>query len=500
MIRPCFILSAFVKVFVFYSLFLTWSIYGQEKDTGLAVENDVSRVLPGAPSLNQIEGLQLQSVDQNKILTLEEFLGMIKAYHPYVKQAKIDLSAVEADLLASRGVFDPKLSVKGASKTFDGENYYEKLGATFKIPTYFGIDLIGTYDRNEGNYLNPSDYLSNGVLYSVGADIDLARGFWANERLNTLKQAKLYTRQAEEKVLLQVNKILFEATQSYLKWYESYAAYRIWQQFVDNAEFRLSAVRSAFERGDVAAIDTTEARIALNARALSFQQAKLDLRQSALKVSNYLWLDQVPLELSSEMRPEENLSSMHARFVVLNNDLTKHPLLRAGNFGVAAGRLDQRLKTVGLLPEMTLGYRWLSGDRNFEQLGWALDPQNNSTQFKLALPLFLRKERGALKLSQLKLQEAELNLAQNTLELSNKIQGLEWAVDAVQQQSDIASRLVSDYQVLYNAEQVKFSQGESSLFLVNNRESNYIESILKRIKTDASWVVAQADLYFNLVF
>ena len=149
---------------------------------------------------------------------------------------------------------------------------------------------------------------------------------------------------------------------------------------------------------------------------------------------------------------------------------------------------------------MTLGYRWLSGDRNFEQLGWALDPQNNSTQFKLALPLFLRKERGALKLSQLKLQEAELNLAQNTLELSNKIQGLEWAVDAVQQQSEIASRLVSDYQVLYNAEQVKFSQGESSLFLVNNRESNYIESILKRIKTDASWVVAQADLYFNLVF
>ncbi len=149
---------------------------------------------------------------------------------------------------------------------------------------------------------------------------------------------------------------------------------------------------------------------------------------------------------------------------------------------------------------MTLGYRWLSGDRDFKQLGWALDPQNNTTQFKVSLPLFLRKERGALKLSQLKLKEAQLNLAQNTLELSNKIQGLEYTAEVVKKQTEMANKLVSDYKLLYNAEQVKFSQGESSLFLVNNRESKYIESILKQIKTQSEWVVAQADLYFNLVF
>ena len=440
------------------------------------------------------------STDESRILSLEEFLAMIKAYHPYVKQAKIDLSAVEAKLLASRGIFDPKVSLKGTSKTFDGENYYEKLGTTFKIPTYFGLDLIGSFDRNQGRYLNPADYLEQGELYSVGADFDLGRGFWANERLNTLKQAKFYNKQAAEKARIEVNKILFEATQSYLNWYESYTAYAIWQQFVNNAEFRLQAVRSAYERGDVAAIDTTEATIAFNTRALSFQQAQLELRQSALKVSNYLWLDEVPLELSPSMRPANDVSILRDQFIVLNRDLTQHPLLRSANFGVAAGRLDQRLKTAGLLPEMSLGYRWLSGSRNFEQFGWSLDPQNNTTQFKVALPLFLRKERGALKLSRLKLQEAQLNLSQSMLELSNKIQALEYAVEAVQEQSDVAHKLVEDYEVLYRAEQIKFSQGESSLFLVNNRESKYIESILKRIKIDASWVVAQAELYFNLVF
>ena len=64
----------------------------------------------------------------------------------------------------------------------------------------------------------------------------------------------------------------------------------------------------------------------------------------------------------------------------------------------------------------------------------------------------------------------------------------------------MANKLVYDYEVLNKAEQVKFMEGESSLFLVNNRESNYIESILKQLKTNVSWLVAQADLYYNLVF
>lgn len=102
--------------------------------------------------------------------------------------------------------------------------------------------------------------------------------------------------------------------------------------------------------------------------------------------------------------------------------------------------------------------------------------------------------------SEERLRDSQLNLAQNTLELSNKIQGLEYRAEVVQKQSEMASILVSDYQILYRAEQVKFAQGESSLFLVNNRESKYIESILKQIKIQSEWVVAQADLYFNLVF
>lgn len=476
-----YLVRVFVKIFLLSKFLYSGVILAQYKDATFSLED-------------------LTLTNQNKVLSLEEFLGMIKAYHPFVKQAKIKLSSAEADLLSSRGVFDPKMIFKNTSKSFDGINYYEKLGATFKVPTYFGIDLIGSFDRNDGVNLNPEHYLSQGKLFSIGADMDLGRGFWANERLNTLKQAELFRKQTKENVRLEVNKILFEATKNYVKWYESFTAYTIWQKFVANAQFRLKAVRSAYERGDVAAIDTTEARIALNSRKLSLEQAKLDLRQSSLKVSNYLWLDQVPLELSPEITPEKDITRIQTQFIVLDKDITEHPLLNSANFGVAQGRLDQRLKSAELFPEMTLGYRWLSGDPNFEKLYFALDPQNNTIQFKVSFPLFLRKERGAFKLSQLKLQDAELNLSQKTLELRNKIQALEFTVEVTKEQSMMANKLVYDYEVLNKAEQVKFMEGESSLFLVNNRESNYIESILKQLKTNVSWLVAQADLYYNLVF
>jgi len=51
-------------------------------------------------------------------MSLEEFLGYVKAFHPLVKQADIKLSESEAKLLKARGAFDPKLAADFNDKTF----------------------------------------------------------------------------------------------------------------------------------------------------------------------------------------------------------------------------------------------------------------------------------------------------------------------------------------------------------------------------------------------
>ena len=60
--------------------------------------------------------------------------------------------------------------------------------------------------------------------------------------------------------------------------------------------------------------------------------------------------------------------------------------------------------------------------------------------------------------------------------------------------------MVSDYQTLFAGEQQKFEAGESSLFLVNSRESKLIEGLLKAIELNTQQQKAQTSYYFQLVF
>ena len=88
-----------------------------------------------------------QSLD-NSVMTLDEYLGFVKNFHPIVKQANLDIDESQAKLLKARGAFDPKLEVDFDRKKFKGTEYYDKLNATFKIPTWYGIEFKGNFENN----------------------------------------------------------------------------------------------------------------------------------------------------------------------------------------------------------------------------------------------------------------------------------------------------------------------------------------------------------------
>ena len=59
----------------------------------------------------------LYSQNNDNILTLSEYLGYVKKYHPVVKQAQLITSQSEAKLLKARGGFDPKIGADSVSYT-----------------------------------------------------------------------------------------------------------------------------------------------------------------------------------------------------------------------------------------------------------------------------------------------------------------------------------------------------------------------------------------------
>ncbi|MFT7442730.1 MAG: hypothetical protein ACI9Q3_001106, partial [Maribacter sp.] len=126
------------------------------------------------------------------VMTLSEYLGYVKAYHPIVKQANLIINASEAKLLKARGAFDPKIEVDFDKKEFKEKEYYNQLNGAFKIPTYYGLEFKANFENNEGVFLNPEATVPNDGLFAAGVSASLLKGFLINQRMASLKQAKFF--------------------------------------------------------------------------------------------------------------------------------------------------------------------------------------------------------------------------------------------------------------------------------------------------------------------
>jgi outer membrane protein TolC len=436
------------------------------------------------------------------VLGFKEYLGYVKKYHPVAKQAVLKIEMGQANLMRSRGGFDPMLELDYDRKEFKGTEYYDRLNATFKIPTWFGIDLKGNFEQNNGDFLNPENLVPIDGLYSAGVSMSVGQGFWVNERMATLRKAKFFREQSKVDRDLQVNQILFEASLAYFSWLQAYQDHQIYQNFLDNAEVRLKGVRTNARMGEVPAIDTLEARIAKQDRTLNLEQAKVRLMQKSLELSNFLWLnDNIPVELNPSIVPDINLEEhIDITLEILGKPLDSftiqnHPKLKSLGYKIDGLQVEKNMKANKLLPVIDLEYNFLTETPDFIT---SFENQGYKGGLNFKLPLFLRKERGDLKLAKLKLKDAEFELDYTEIQIRNKTLAIYRELESFEAQNALIKDIVANYNILLLAEERKFSFGESSLFLINTREGKLIDAELKRNEVRNKYFTAKAKLFNSL--
>ena len=349
-----------------------------------------------------------------KILTFEEYLGYVKQFHPVVKQAALVLSEGQAKVLKARGGFDPKLEADYSRKDFKDLEYYDILDTKLRIPTWYGIELKAGFERNEGVFLNPERDVPDDGLFAAGVSIDLAEGLWINERMATLRKAKFFRQQTEADRDLLVNQIIYDASLAYFNWLQAYRDAITFEQFVENAQLRYDGIQKGVEVGENAAIDATEALISLQNRQLSLEQANVTLFNAGMRLSNFLWLDSnTPLELEEnvipnlDIRSEIDISLQIAGQSLETFTVANHPKLQSLNLKLEGLQVDRTLKANKLLPKLKLEYNFLTETPDVGNT-FQLNQYKGGVNF--SFPIFLRKERGDLRLSKLKIQNTELDL------------------------------------------------------------------------------------------
>jgi outer membrane protein TolC len=443
----------------------------------------------------------LFSQDKNTF-TYNEFLGYVKKYHPLVKSANLRVSEAQANLMMARGGFDPKIEVDFDKKKFKDSQYYSILNGSFKIPTWYGIEIKAGFDNNEGVYLNPENSVPNQGLTSLGISVPLGQGLFINQRMADLRKAKIQIRLSEAERRLQAIQVLYDASIAYFNWKKNFSEVELYKLYLNNAEIRFNGIESLIKNGDKPRIDATEAAIIVRNRKLSLEDSQLKLNKAKLELSNFLWLENnIPFELQDTLIPEEQLEKT-IQETLRTNDLMlvdgfieNHPKINALQNKLELLDVDRKLKRNMLLPKIDVGYSYLSepsylNDTNFN---------NYKVGVNFSFPLFLRKERGSLQTTKFKIQDAKYSLDTERLQLTNKVKAQRIEIVSLDRQRMLILDLVKDNDTMLKSEERLFSFGESSLFLINTRENNLVSAQISKIAIENRLFNSNAELFKIMV-
>lgn len=423
------------------------------------------------------------SLGQQKSLSSTEYWQIVQNFHPVVKQTLIDIKQSNASLTMARGAFDPVLQHYSTQKTLDGKNYLDYHAPSISIPTWYGIELSAGIENIQGSRLDPSQTL--GQTSYLGIQIPLAKNLVMDKRRAALQQAKIMQKMAIQDQRNELNNLLLDAMESYIAWVRSYQVLQIVQANYQNASKRLELVRKSVEFGDRPAVDTLEALTQkqtfenmLTAKALEFANARLNL-------SAYLWkADNNPVDLADDVIPAANEEIRLLANADLNlqslieKAMQNHPEINNYRNKLEVLGIEKKLKFQSLLPKIDLSYNHLS-QGGPSLYGASFLENNYKYGIKFELPLRLSEGRGAYQAAKLKLESEQLNLNQKQVQVEIKVRNYFNQFEAFQKQIRTQESAFLNYQSLVKAEELRFENGESSLFLINSRELKSLEAAEK---------------------
>lgn len=431
--------------------------------------------------------------DSIKIINAEQILQIVRQYHPISKQTYINIQKAEADITTSRAGFDPVVSLQKARKVFDGTDYYEYIIPEIRIPTWYGIEVFAGTENLSGDQLLNSE--TAGKTNYLGVNIPLAKNLVIDKRRAFLQQAKLFSSMATIQQRSEINDLLMDAITDYWLWVKSYQTYIVVKNNVIVNEKRLELIKKSVANGERAAIDSVEANTQLQSFIYEQNMQYLAFQNAGLQLSAYLWTENnTPYLLPESVIPQENWETETdindiSKFNLILTDLLEnadqnHPDLQIYTFKLDVLDIDKKLKFQELLPKIDFRYNHLGKGYNVLSSATQFPLFENNFQYgiKLEMPLRLSQGRGEYKKAKLKIEETQLFQNQKRLAIQIKIKSYYNEFLTLRNQITLQTNNYANYQQLVRAEETKFLNGESSIFLINSRENKALEALEKLIE------------------
>ncbi len=440
----------------------------------------------------------LGAQDTLQIFTLKDLYAQMLRHHPIVKQIDLYPRIAQEEIRIARGNFDPKLEVDYLQKTLKNKFYYSYWDSRLKTPIWIG-ELKAGYELNEGELIDTENKSPDRGLLYAGISIPLGQDLLIDARRAVFRQAQVMQQMAEAERIKELNKLFFSATKDYWEWYARYNELIFIRKGYELAEERFNFIKELVQFGEAATIDSVEAKIALQERTIQLRQAEIDFRNAGLLLSVHLWNESTPVELPENAIPE-TISQIEPFSEARLNELLQfaeqnHPEIQKIRFKLTHLDIERRFQLDRIKPRINLHYNVLTA---YNSMKFAVNADYFANNYKIGLdasfPLFLRKERGKIFQTRFKINQTEFEQSQLTRQILVQVRASYNELKLMEQNLRLQEDIVNNQQKLRDAEQQRFVNGESSVFLVNARESKLIDLQVKLVALQAKYEKAKAML------
>jgi len=412
----------------------------------------------------------------NSALPFSDVLYGVMKNHPVLKQANNYLPIAKAELLVSRGAFDPSISIYRSNKNEGNNKFYRNQNLDVYLPNYFGGGI------SISNPFNKTQVGEAGSL-SLGAELPLLKGLITDYRRTALGKAKINVKMSLAERDQWINNLVSDVFTEYAQWLLAHESAEQIEGVLRLATERQRGLRKLYESGAGTSVDTLETFVQWQQYKAKYDLAIWKKEKQRLMLSMYLWDESgVPIEPMNTVYPTsaglawiDSMVSEAASYInnPQNTEILQ-PALRMSLLKVASQQLEFNLAKNQMLPSLNLQYGYYQPDAT-----WRISPSTatQSTGFGLGFQssLFLKQQRGQYRQMQLALENAKLEVDNKQRNYSVKSSALLQEFQVQKSQFDQWLGVSENQRKLYDMEARRLEAGDVNFFVLNTREMRLLD-------------------------
>ncbi|MBM3761465.1 MAG: TolC family protein [Acidobacteria bacterium] len=431
-----------------------------------------------------------------KMLTLEALLASVNQNFPPLRAALLEKPLAEADLLNQQGRFDLRLRSRFDTQNF-GFYQNERFEIALEQPTQvWGATLYSGYSVSAGRY---PDYDGKGVTnefgqYQAGIRIPLARDRAIDNRRADLGKARIGLRLADLSIDQQRLTILQTATRRYWDWVAAGRRLLIANTLLEVAIGRDAILTESVRIGALPQFEQLDNQRIVLQRQNNVVEARRSLENSSIELSLFLRdgngqpvipeAEQLipgfpdPAEISEATMLDDMNAAMSRRPDVLRF------LFQRDQIGIDKKLAqNQRLPNVDFFAE----YYREAGDGLIKR-----GPNDLHVGLIFDLPLQRRQATSQLQNAEARLGQVEQLEKFQRDQVTADVRDAASAVKAAFERSNVVSQELSVTRQVEDAERLRFELGDSTLFVLNQREQATAEAAIREANALADYFRAYA--------